>query len=90
MKISRSMFPGMLALLAAVIPALALAQASSQTIEQRLRRVEDELAIRRVLVDYAATQDARDYAAYAALFAKNGEWVNGKNVHKGRARHARA
>jgi uncharacterized protein (TIGR02246 family) len=74
----------MLAVLATAMPALALAQTSGLTIEQRLRRVEDELAIRRVLVDYAATQDARDYAGYAALFANNGEWVNGKNVHKGR------
>ncbi len=66
------------------MPAFAVAQASSLTLEQRLQRVEDELAIRRVLVDYSATQDARDYAGYAALFARNGEWVNGKTVHKGR------
>lgn len=84
MKIRRSIFPGVLAVLAIVMPALALAQASGLTVEQRLRRVEDELAIRRVLVNYSARQDARDYAGYAALFAKNGEWVNGKNVHKGR------
>jgi uncharacterized protein (TIGR02246 family) len=66
--------------LALVMPALAV----GQTLEQRLQRVEDELAIRRVLVDYSATQDAKDYEGYAALFAKNGEWVNGKTVHKGR------
>jgi uncharacterized protein (TIGR02246 family) len=66
------------------LPAIAAAQASDRTLEQRLQRVEDELAIRRVLVDYSATQDARNYAGYAALFAKNGEWVNGKTVHKGR------
>ena len=72
------------AALAACLPAFAMAQASSPTLEQRLQRVEDELAIRRVLVDYAATQDARDYAGYAALFAQDGEWVNGKTVHKGR------
>ena len=71
----------MLMLLAA--PSVALAQ--PLTVEQRLQRVEDELAIGRVLVDYAATQDARNYAAYAALFAKDGEWVSGKSVHKGRA-----
>lgn len=74
-----------LAFLAVVaLPMTALAQASRLTVEQRLQRVEDELAIRRVLVEYSATQDAHDYAAYAALFAKNGEWVNGKTVHKGR------
>jgi uncharacterized protein (TIGR02246 family) len=57
---------------------------TSPTVEQRLQRVEDELAIRRILVDYSATQDAHDYAGYAALFARDGEWVNGKTVHKGR------
>ena len=57
----------------AAVPALALPAAAPQggglTIEQRLQRVEDELAIRRVLVDYSATQDAHDYESYAALFA---------------------
>ena len=74
-----------IALTALAVPVTAGAQAASLTLEQRLQRVEDELAIRRVLVDYASTQDARDYPAYAALFAKDGEWVNGKTVHKGRA-----
>jgi uncharacterized protein (TIGR02246 family) len=90
MNAHRAVGRRVLATLVAMVPALhvpvpGLAQASVQTIEQRLQRVEDELAIRRVLVDYAATQDARDYAGYAALFAKDGEWVNGKSVHKGRA-----
>lgn len=71
--------------LALLAPAIGVAQANALTLEQRLQRVEDELAIRRVLVDYAATQDARDYSGYSALFAKDGEWVNGKTVHKGRA-----
>ena len=84
MKIRRSTFPAILVVLAAALPALAMAQANGPTVEQRLQRVEDELAIGRVLVEYSARQDARDYAGYAALFAKNGEWVNGKNVYKGR------
>lgn len=84
MKIRCSLFPGMLAVLATTMPALVLAQTSSLTIEQRLQRVEDQLAISRILVDYAARQDARDYAGYAELFAKNGEWASGKNVYKGR------
>jgi uncharacterized protein (TIGR02246 family) len=69
---------------AAMPAALPAGEAPSASLEQRLQRVEDELAIRRVLVDYSATQDARDYAGYAALFARNGEWVNGRNVYKGR------
>jgi uncharacterized protein (TIGR02246 family) len=89
MKTHRFVARGILAALAATMPVLwvpgvSAAQAGGLTIEQRLQRVEDELAIRRVLVDYSATQDAHDYEGYAALFAKNGEWVNGKNVHKGR------
>ncbi len=71
-----------LMLLAAPVPAFAQTP-SLKEIAARLQRVEDELAIRRVLVDYAATQDARDYAGYAALFAKQGEWVNGASVYKG-------
>jgi uncharacterized protein (TIGR02246 family) len=84
MKIRRFTLAGMLALLAATMPAFTPAQAGGPTIEQRLRRVEDELAIQRVLIDYAARQDARDYAGYASLFATNGEWVSGKNSYKGR------
>ncbi|OJY65960.1 MAG: hypothetical protein BGP16_06005 [Sphingobium sp. 66-54] len=55
------------------------------TVEARLQRVEDELAIRRVLVDYAASLDSRDYDAYAALFTSDGEWTGGGGSHKGRA-----
>jgi uncharacterized protein (TIGR02246 family) len=69
----------------AASPATATAPAAGgASVEQRLRRVEDMLAIQRILVDYSATQDAHDYTGYAALFARNGEWVNGKNVYKGR------
>jgi uncharacterized protein (TIGR02246 family) len=75
---------GIVVLLAAALPALTAAQGASPTLEQRLQRVEDELAIQRILIDYSATQDARDYAGYAALFAREGEWVNGSTVHKGR------
>ena len=84
MKTRRSIIRGLPALLAVVMPALVMAEERTLTLEERLQRVEDELAIRRLLVDYAVTQDARDYAGYAALFAKEGEWVNGKTVYKGR------
>src|SRR5688572_15158970 len=58
MNIHRLIVGGVIAALAAVLPALAGAQASGPTLEQRLQRVEDELAIRRILADYSATQDA--------------------------------
>ena len=72
-----------LAMLAAVALPAHAAQVLALSAEQRLQRAEDELAIRRLLVDYAWTQDARDFPAYTALFARNGEWVNGATVHKG-------
>lgn len=89
MKTHRLLPRGILATLGALMPlfvasAMGAEPPGGATIEQRLQRVEDELAIRRVLVDYSATQDAHDYAGYAALFARDGEWVNGQTVHKGR------
>lgn len=68
-----------------MLPVLTSAQSDSLTLEQRLQRVEDELAIRKVLVTYPVTQDAHDYDGYASLFATQGEWVYGPNVYKGRA-----
>ncbi len=67
-----------------LMPAMAgLAQPRTGSIEARLQRVEDELAIRRVLVDYAAFLDGRNYDAYAALFTADGEWTGGGGSFKG-------
>ena len=72
--------------IAAMLPASSPAAApNGASIETRLQRVEDDLAIRRVIVDYATFLDGRDYAHYADLFAPDGEWVNGAGSHKGRA-----
>jgi ketosteroid isomerase-like protein len=65
--------------LAAAPPALQAATADS-----RIRRLEDEQAIQRLIVDYAARLDARDYDGYAALFARDGVWQNGATVRRGR------
>ncbi|HSQ95626.1 MAG TPA: nuclear transport factor 2 family protein [Croceibacterium sp.] len=51
--------------------------------EQRLRRAEDQLAIMRVITDYAARLDARDFDGYAALFARDGTWQTGQTVRHG-------
>ncbi|MBO9517061.1 MAG: nuclear transport factor 2 family protein [Porphyrobacter sp.] len=56
------------------VPSVAFAQA---TLEQRVERMEAESDIRRILVEYGAYLDARDYAGYAGLFADNGEWIGG-------------
>ena len=66
----------------ALAPLPALAQARL-TAEQRVERAEADLAIRRILVDYAWYLDHRDIEGYANLFAKDGQWVNGKIVRKG-------
>ncbi len=75
-----------IAALLAAAPATASAQDDHTTLEQRIQRVEDELAIRRVLVDYAAFLDRRDYAAFSELFAPDGEWTKPEGEgYQGRA-----
>jgi ketosteroid isomerase-like protein len=58
--------------------------AAAPSSEARLRQVEDQLAIQRVLVEYSARIDARDFEGYADLFAREGTWQNGNTVRRGR------
>jgi len=53
------------------------------SIEARLRRMEDESAIQRLLLEYGRTLDARDFAAYSALFAAEGQWKGAMGTFKG-------
>jgi uncharacterized protein (TIGR02246 family) len=46
-------------------------------LEDRLRALEDREEIHRLFLAYAAALDARDMAAYAALFARDGSWWGG-------------
>jgi uncharacterized protein (TIGR02246 family) len=46
-------------------------------LEDRLRALEDREEIHRLFLAYAAALDARDMRAYAALFARDGEWMGG-------------
>ena len=50
---------------------------ADESIAARLQRVEDKEEIQRLLLEYGRTLDARDFAGYSALFAKDGEWVGG-------------
>src|SRR5688572_715826 len=59
--------------LAGAVPAMAQAP----TLEQRVQRMEDESTIRRMLIEYGAFLDAKDYRSYAALFASDGVWHGG-------------
>jgi uncharacterized protein (TIGR02246 family) len=54
-------------------------------VDARLRRIEDERAIERLLVEYGRTLDNRDFAAWSALFTEDGEWQGAQGGYKGRA-----
>ncbi|MGZ3271069.1 MAG: nuclear transport factor 2 family protein [Croceibacterium sp.] len=73
-----------LALLLAA-PGTALAKDARPSLEQRVQRMEDESAIRRILIEYGADLDAKDYHAYAALFAHDGVWQGGFGTFTGPA-----
>jgi uncharacterized protein (TIGR02246 family) len=69
--------------LLAIAPEPAAAQTAS--LEARIRQLEDKEQIAQLLIDYGRHLDSRDLAAYAALFAEDGEWVGGFGTVKGRA-----
>jgi uncharacterized protein (TIGR02246 family) len=74
---------GLLPIMLLAVPIAASAAPKKPSIEQRVQRMEDESAIRRILTEYGAYLDARDFAAYAGLFAKDGEWIGGFGRFKG-------
>lgn len=49
----------------------------TESIEARVARLEDLEAIRRLLLDYRRHLDGKDFRAYAALFAAQGEFIAG-------------
>lgn len=51
----------------------------------RLRRLEALEEIHQLFVEYKTVLDQKDFGAYAALFAENGEFVAGPQRAKGRA-----
>jgi uncharacterized protein (TIGR02246 family) len=66
-------------------PGAAAAKDAKPSLEQRVQRMEDESAIRKILIEYGAYLDAKDYHAYAALFAKDGVWQGGFGTFTGPA-----
>jgi ketosteroid isomerase-like protein len=60
-------------------------EAPAADLEARLRRLEDLARIRQLFVDYKMVLDKQDFAAYAALFAADGEFIAGSQAAKGRA-----
>jgi uncharacterized protein (TIGR02246 family) len=49
----------------------------SESLEARLRRLEDIESIRRLFQDYRRSLDGKDFRAYADLFAVDGEFIAG-------------
>lgn len=72
--------------LAACSHAGAVAPATGRPgLEQRVALMEDERAIREVLVLYGEYLDARDYGRFASLFASDGVWTGGFGSAQGPA-----
>ncbi|GAA0282383.1 hypothetical protein GCM10009127_24710 [Alteraurantiacibacter aestuarii] len=70
----------------AMVPAMALAAcADTSVLEQRVQLLEDQQAIQRVITNYSAFLDARDYDGYVGLFTEDGVWQNGSTRREGRA-----
>ncbi|MBT2189105.1 nuclear transport factor 2 family protein [Sphingobium nicotianae] len=59
--------------------------ASAGALADRVRVLEDQQAIRAVLIQYGDYLDAQDYGHYAALFAKDGVWTGGYGTATGPA-----
>ena len=57
----------------------------SKSLAARVQRLEDTQEIQSILLDYGRFLDARDFAAYSRLFAKDGEWVGGFGTVQGPA-----
>jgi len=51
----------------------------------RLGRLEDREQIHQLFIDYKTVLDRKDFGAYAALFAEDGEFIAGAGRAKGRA-----
>jgi len=58
------------------------ARADEASLEARLRAVEDEKAIRDVMVQYGQYLDTLDFKAYSELFAREGTWSGNTTAYK--------
>ena len=53
-------------------------------LENRLRRIEDEMALQRLINVYHKTADAFDWKGWSECFAEDAVFVNQFGVHRGR------
>jgi uncharacterized protein (TIGR02246 family) len=66
-----------LAAFGAVLQAQNVPSAKKESIEARLRALEDREEIRQLMIYYGRTLDQRDFAGFAKLFAKDAEYGGG-------------
>src|ERR1700747_2903700 len=62
-----------------------VAAPNTQSLTARIQRLEDSEEIRTLLLNYGRYLDARDFAAYSHLFAKDGVWAGGFGTVQGPA-----
>jgi ketosteroid isomerase-like protein len=72
-------------MLAAAAPAAHAAQAAGKSVQAQLQQALDILAIQQLLGDYTVQIDAKDWGAYSALFADDGELIFSSARAKGPA-----
>jgi uncharacterized protein (TIGR02246 family) len=66
-----------LAAFGAVSQAQSVRSAKNESVEVRLRILEDREEIRQLTIDYGRTLDQRDFAGFAKLFTKDAEYGGG-------------
>ena len=62
---------------------VAAAPPPPQSLEARIQRIDDRMAIERLLMEYGRAVDSRDFAAFAALFSDDGEWKGAQGSYRG-------
>ena len=73
------------ALLAFATVAQTNAADNSGALAARVQSIEDHMEIERLLMEYGHSLDNRDFAAYAHLFAADGEWSGSFGTFRGPA-----
>ena len=69
------------------IAAAQTSRPAPKSAEARLQAIEDKDAIHAVMMNYGRTLDARDFAGFAELFARDAEYVAGASSAKGPGGH---
>jgi uncharacterized protein (TIGR02246 family) len=65
-------------------PDLVAAAPPPSSLEARIQRIDDRMAIEQLLMEYGRALDDRDFAAFAALFTEDGEWRGAQGSYRGR------